>query len=101
MNKIENFSKENISEMHNTLLSFILIFLEKQKDNKVTLQFTMEELENVTNGVANHEYILNTLFEPILDEDEEVVGVELKLERLNRNDLLIGELFQNNNNMIM
>ena len=101
VNSINDYSKETITEMHNTLMSFILILLEKQKNNKITIKLTTDELESTAKAVLEHEYTLNTLFDPILDEEDEVIGVELVLERLNRNELLVAGLFGNQNDILM
>ena len=98
---IADFSKENITEMHNTLLSFILILLEKQEDNKIVLGFTSKELESVAKKVLDKEYTLNTLFEPILNEEKETIGIELILERLNKSDLLLKGLFGKDSEIVM
>lgn len=101
MEDMADFTKENIVEMHNTLLSFILILLEKQEDNKIVLGFTVEELENVANRVLKKEYTLNTLLEPISNEEKETIGVELILERLDKSDLLLKGLFGKSNEIVI
>lgn len=101
MEDMADFTKENITEMHNILLSFILILLEKQEENKIVLSFTTEELEDVIKKVLNKEFVLNTLFESIDNEDKETAGVELILERLSKSDLLLKGLFGKSNEIVM
>jgi len=101
MENIEDFTKENITEMHNTILSFILILLDKQDENKIKVSFTIEEMEKISMEVLEQKYTLNTLFEPILDEDGEVTGVELILERFNKSELLLQGLFGGDSEILM
>lgn len=86
-------SKENLAELHNTILTFLLVLLEKYDDNKIEIHFEPEELENLAERIMNNEFTLNSLFEPVEDEEGEVVGVNLILQRFNKTDLLVQGLF--------
>lgn len=97
-----DFSKENIAELHNTILTFILILLEKYDENKIQVSFKASELEDLAERIMNNEFTLNSLFEPVEDEEGEIVGVNLVLQRFNKSDMLVQGLFNTTNtNLIM
>ena len=92
-NEAAGYSKENLAELHNTLLTFILVLLEKYDENKIELLFEPEELDSLAEKIINSEFTLNSLFEPIENEEGEITGVNLILQRFNRSDMLIKGLF--------
>ena len=92
------FSIERVSELHNTLLTFILALLEKYEKNKIIVSFEPEELELLAEKILSNEFTLNSLFEPITDEEDNLIRVDMILQRLNKSEMLLKGLFDLDNN---